>query len=152
MIFVDTNVFMYAVGGAHPLRAEARRHLFEAVEERAALVTSAEVLQELLHAYLPVSRHATLDAAMTLVDGSVSEVWAIEAEDIRLARALDAEHPGLSARDLVHCACCLRRGVSKVIPRSNFSRYSSRLARTCSSSFQAATLASCVCTGMAQPW
>ena len=71
MIFVDTNVFMYAVGGAHPLRAEARDLLFEAVERAAPLVTSAEVLQELLHAYLPIGRQRTLDAALTLVAGCV---------------------------------------------------------------------------------
>lgn len=115
MIFVDTNVFMYAVGGAHPRKEEARRYLIDSVEESSALVTSAEVLQELLHAYLPVNRHGTLDAALTLVAGSVSDVWSIEADDVHLARALDSEHPGLSARDLVHVACCVRRGVSRVI-------------------------------------
>ncbi len=115
MTFVDTNVFMYAVGGAHPLRAEARRQLFDAVERETPLVTSAEVLQEMLHAYLAVGRRATLDAALTLVDGSVMEVWAVQAEDVHLARALDDEHPGLAARDLVHLACCLRRNVSEVL-------------------------------------
>lgn len=111
MIFVDTNVFMYAVGGEHPLREEARRRLFEAVERRTPLVTSAEVLQEMLHAYLPVGRQASLDAALTLVSGCVTDVWPVEAADVHLARALDDEHPGLSARDLIHVACCRRRGV-----------------------------------------
>lgn len=115
MTFVDTNVFMYAVGGVHPLRVEARRRLFDAVERKTPLATSAEVLQEMLHAYLAVGRHATLDAALTLVGGCVLEVWAVEAEDVRLARALDDEHPGLAARDLVHLACCLRRNVSEVL-------------------------------------
>ncbi len=115
MIFVDTNVFMYAVGGEHPLRPEARRRLFYAVEQEKGLVTSAEVLQELLHAYLPVGRGATLDAALTLVDGCVFEIWPVEAADVRLARALDAEHPTLSARDLIHVAACRRRGVGQAM-------------------------------------
>lgn len=115
MIFVDTNVFMYAVGGEHPLRAEARRRLFDAVDRRLPLVTSAEVLQELLHAYLPVGRGGTLDAALTLVDGCVVEVWPVEAADVRLARALDTEHPALAARDLIHVASCRRRGVSEAL-------------------------------------
>jgi predicted nucleic acid-binding protein len=112
MTFVDTNVFMYAVGGEHPLREGSRRLLFEAVERGQSLVTSAEVLQELLHAYLAAGRHATLDAALALIDGCVDDVWPVEAEDVRLARALDSEHPGLSARDLVHVASCRRRGVA----------------------------------------
>jgi predicted nucleic acid-binding protein len=113
--FVDTNVFMYAVGGPHPLRDDARRLLFESVENGQPLVTSAEVLQELLHAYLGVGRHATLDAALTLVEGCVDEMWPVEAEDVHLARALDVEYPGLSARDLVHIACCRRRQVDDVL-------------------------------------
>lgn len=115
MTFVDTNVFMYAVGGEHPLRNEARSRLFGAVERGTPLVTSAEVLQELLHAYLAVGRHATLDAALTLVAGCADDVWSIEAQDVHLARALDSEHPGLGARDLVHLACCRRRGITDVM-------------------------------------
>ena len=63
MIFVDTNVFMYAVGRDHPLRKEARSFFLESLESGEALVTSTEVLQELLHAYIPVGRIETLDAA-----------------------------------------------------------------------------------------
>lgn len=115
MIFVDTNVFMYAVGRSHPLRDEARSRLFDAVEERTGLVTSTEVLQEMLHAYLAVGRQSTLDAAFTLVAGCVDEVWSIEPEDVYLARTLDGEHSSLAARDLVHVACCRRRGVTRAM-------------------------------------
>ena len=66
MIFVDTNVFMYAVGGEHPLRLEARSFFEDTLRRRVPLATSAEVLQEFLHAYLPVGRLETLDAAMAL--------------------------------------------------------------------------------------
>jgi predicted nucleic acid-binding protein len=59
VIFVDTNVFMYAVGGPHPLRDPARDFLLGVFEEDRVLVTSAEVMQELLHAYLAVSRSAS---------------------------------------------------------------------------------------------
>jgi hypothetical protein len=115
VIFVDTNVFMYAVGGDHPLRNEARSGLYRAVEEGAPLVTSAEVLQELLHVYLPVGRQSTLDAALTLMTGCVVDVWPVEAEDVHLDRALVSEPPGLGARYLVHVACCRRRRVSDLM-------------------------------------
>ena len=113
MTFVDTNVFMYAVGGEHPLRAEAREFFVDALERGTALATSAEVLQELLHAYLPVGRVATLDAALALVHGCIGEVWSIDAEDIGIARALVENHPGLGARDLLHLACCQRRDIHR---------------------------------------
>ena len=114
MTFVDTNVFMYAVGGEHPLKPKARAFFREAIETVRPLVTSSEVLQELLHAYLPVGRLETLDAALALVDGTVGTVWSVEAEDVRLARILVGEHPGLRARDLVHLACCRRRDVTRI--------------------------------------
>ena len=106
---------MYAVGGAHPLKEAARSRLFEAVESGTPLLTSAEVLQELLHAYLAVGRQSTLDAAFTLVEGCVEEVWSIDPADVYLARALDGDHPGLAARDLIHLACCRRRAVTKAM-------------------------------------
>jgi predicted nucleic acid-binding protein len=114
VIFVDTNVLMYAVGGPHPLRDRARTFFERAIEKRRPLVTSAEVLQELLHAYLPVDRLATLDAALDLADASIPVVWAVEAEDVRAARLLIGRHAGLGARDLLHLACCQRRGVEEI--------------------------------------
>lgn len=114
MIFVDTNVFMYAVGRSHPLRPEARTFFEEALERRRPLVTSAEVLQELLHAYLPVGRLQTLDAALELVERSVLETWPVEPADVRLARALAGARPGLGARDLLHLASCTRREVAEL--------------------------------------
>jgi uncharacterized protein len=114
VIFVDTNVFMYAVGRPHPLREPARQVLREAVHESLPLATSAEVLQEMLHAYLPVGRLATLDAALRLAN-DLAEVWPVEREDVTAARALIARHTGLSARDLLHLATCQRHGVTRVL-------------------------------------
>lgn len=111
MIFVDTNVFMYAVGRTHPLQAEARLFFGESLVSQRRLVTSSEVLQELLHAYLPVRRMETLDAALALADTCISSVWSLEPADIRLARALADRNPNLNARDLIHLACCRRRDV-----------------------------------------
>jgi predicted nucleic acid-binding protein len=112
--FVDTNVFVYAVGRPHPLRAQAQAFFVDAARREEPLCTSAEVMQELMHLYLPVDRVATLDAAFELVDRSVQDVWPIEPEDVRLARTLLDRHPGLSARDLLHVACCRRRAVHAI--------------------------------------
>jgi predicted nucleic acid-binding protein len=78
------------------------------------MATSAEVLQELLHAYLPVGRLATLDAALRLAN-DLAQVWPVEREDVAAARALLARHPALSARDLFHLATCQRHGATRVL-------------------------------------
>lgn len=114
MIFVDANLFMYAVGRPHPLRDRARKFFVEANRNRTPLCTSAEVLQELVHAYLPVARIEALDAAMALVLRSRVEVWPLEEEDVTLARQLHQQYSSLSPRDLCHLASCRRRGVSEI--------------------------------------
>lgn len=114
MIFVDTNVIMYAVGLTHPLQAEARRFFQESASDQLPLFTSAEVLQELLHAYLPVDRASTLDTALELIDRSTVDVWPLESDDVLLARQLRDQFPEISARDLCHFASCRRRGVVQI--------------------------------------
>ncbi len=106
MIFVDSNVFMYAVGRSHPLRPEAQSFFIESKKEDRTLITSAEVLQELLHAYLPVRRLKTLDAALKLATGSVERILPIEVENVHYARDLSDEYPELTARDLLHLSLC----------------------------------------------
>ena len=114
MTFVDANVFMYAVGRPHPLKSRARDFLDEANLNSHPLCTSAEVLQELMHAYLPVGRAGTLAVALDLVHRARVEVWPLEKEDVLLARELHEQYPVLAVRDLCHLASCRRRGVSEL--------------------------------------
>lgn len=109
MIFVDANVFIYTVGRAHPLKAEATAFFGEALAAGAALVTSAEVLQELLHYFRVQGRNDELGDAWALAEALTETVWDVTHDDLVLARALARAHPALSARDLVHLACCQRR-------------------------------------------
>jgi uncharacterized protein len=115
MIFVDTNVVMYAVGRSHPLKEPARAFFRDAFrEDSPRLCTSAEVLQELLHAYLPVGRLETLDAAFELIESTVDEIWSVEPDDVQIARESIEQFPELGARDLLHLASCRRRGITRV--------------------------------------
>ena len=112
MTFLDTNVFMYAVGGPHPLQSVSWEFLNRSYRSGLPLCTSSEVLQELAHAYLRVGRTDTFDRAMTLIRRYGVAVWPLEAEDVLLARQLHERHPALSARDLCHLATCQRRGIT----------------------------------------
>jgi hypothetical protein len=114
MMFVDTNVLMYAVGRPHPLRDEARAFFEASLAEERPLATSAEVLQELMHAYIPVNRLETLGAAMKLAASTIQTVWPVEPDDVQFAHQLLESYRGLGARDLLHLASCLRRGVRAI--------------------------------------
>ena len=113
-MFVDANVFIYAVGRPHPLRDAANDFFAEAGVNRTELFTSAEVLQELMHVYLSQRRPNALKLAMELVGRTNVVVWSLEREDVELARLLHERHSHLTARDLCHLASCVRRGVSEI--------------------------------------
>ncbi len=115
MIFVDTNVFIYAVGGPHPLKSRAMEFFEQARSNNTLLFSSAEVLQELLYCYLPVGRVRHLEAAMSLVNDALTEVWPLERGDVDRARTLYHRHPNLQARDLCYLASCQRRDISTIM-------------------------------------
>ena len=96
MIFVDTNVFVEANRSGTPL------------------FTSAEVMLELAHTYLPVGRLQTFDAATALIARAGVEIWTLEEADVALARSLYERYPTLQARNLCHLASCRRRGVKEI--------------------------------------
>ena len=114
LMFVDANLFMYAVGRPHPLKAAANDFFAEAEVNQTELFTSAEVLQELMHVYLSQRRPNALELAMALVERTNVVVWSLEKEDVVLARQLYERYPYLTARDLCHLASCIRRGVSEI--------------------------------------
>ncbi|MDE2972692.1 MAG: type II toxin-antitoxin system VapC family toxin [Acidobacteriota bacterium] len=115
MTFIETNVFLFAVGRSHPLREEALRVLDRGMRSSTEFVTSAEVLQEVLHVFSRRRLLERCDDAFGLVERVVSDVWSLEPEDVALARTLADRHPELEARDLVHLACCLRRQATDLV-------------------------------------
>lgn len=111
---MDTNIFTYAVARPHPLQSPAEDFFAEANRQGEPLCTSAEVMQELAHAYLPAGRLLTYDAALALIARGGIAVWPLEQADVSLARRLDDQYPTLQARDLCHLASCRRRGVRQI--------------------------------------
>ena len=115
MIFIDTSVFMYAVGKPHPLQSPAQQFFSESMRNGRTLFTSAEVIQELMHVYLRMQRPHTLDSALELMDRAGVDVWPLDEADVLLARKLHDRQPTLSARDLCHLASCKRRGANEIM-------------------------------------
>lgn len=115
MIFVDSNIPMYLVGGPHPHKADARRLLEEAVAAGERLVTSAEVLQEILHRYVNIGRRDAIQPAFDVLLGVVDEVFPIVRADVERARDFVLGVSSLSARDALHCAVMQREGVARIM-------------------------------------
>lgn len=96
------------------MRSKAQTFFLEARKRWRKLATSAEVLQELLHAYLPVGRLETLDVALELAVRGVDEVLPVESEVVIHARRLADQYAGLTARDLLHLSMCQSRRIRQL--------------------------------------
>lgn len=115
MIFVDSNVPMYLVGAAHPHKADAQRLLETAVAAGEGLVTSAEVLQEILHRYVAIGRREAIQPAFDAILGVVDEVHPVTVADVERAKSIVLGSPLLSARDALHVAVMEREGIVQIL-------------------------------------
>jgi len=115
VIFIDSNIPMYLLGSAHPHKADARRLLEEAIAAGDRLVTSAEVLQELLHRYSAIGRREAIQPAFDALRGVADDVFPVTPADVERAKDLLLGHPDLSARDALHVAVMQHHEVSRVM-------------------------------------
>ena len=115
MIFIDSNVPMYLVGRDHPLKSQAEALLEAAVTSGDRLVTSAEVLQEILHRYVAIDRRDAIQPVFDALLGVVDEVVPVEEADVLRARDLVIRTKVLSARDALHVAVMLGQGISRIM-------------------------------------
>ena len=115
MIFVDSNIPMYLVGAAHPLKGAAQESLEEAVARHERLVTDAEVFQEILHRYHAIRRPDAIQPAFNALHGVIDEVFPIDLRDVEQGKGLMLGTPSLSARDAIHAAVMKRHGAACVM-------------------------------------
>jgi predicted nucleic acid-binding protein len=106
---------MYAAGAASPQKADCLAFMRRVAEGKIAGATSAEVLQEILHRYLHSKRP---DLARQVFDGfrgATPTIHAVEPDDMDEARRLMDSYPHAEARDLVHLAVMIRRGIKIIV-------------------------------------
>ena len=115
MIFVDSNVPMYLVGGPHPRKADARQLLETALSAGERLVTDASVLQEILHRYVAIDRRDAIQPAFDALLGVVDEVLPVSVSDVERAKSIVLGHRRLSARDALHAAVMERADVQRIM-------------------------------------
>lgn len=106
---------MYLVGSAHPHKADAQRLVEAVIAGGERLVTSAEVLQEILHRYVAIDRRDAIQPAFDALLGIVDEVFAITVADVQSAKSIVLGTRGLSARDALHAAVMAREGVHRIM-------------------------------------
>jgi predicted nucleic acid-binding protein len=117
-MYVDTTIFMYAMGSESRFRDPCARILRAGAAETAVLVTSAETLQEVLHRYRSIGRHSDIRAAFDAISAAVQRILPVTHEDVEEAGRLGERTSGgsgASARDLVHAAVARRQGLREIL-------------------------------------
>lgn len=114
-VFLDTNVFLYAIGGDSPYRASCRALLEQAGRGGIAAVTSSEVLQEILYVRARRAGNDDGSRAVQAAAGLVDEVLPVTREDVLQAAHLLAHFPRLGARDAVHAAVMVNAELSLLV-------------------------------------
>lgn len=111
---MDSNIPMYLVGAAHPLKTEAQVILERLIAAGQRLVTDAEVLQEILHRYTAINKREAIAPALQATLDVVDEVISIEKADVLRAGEITQSRALLSARDAVHIAIMERHGIRTI--------------------------------------
>ena len=116
MTFVDSNIPMVLIGRQHPRREDAARAVAQLVREDESLVSSAEVVQEILHRYHAIRRREFVQPAIRLlVELTEGEIFPVTLSDTLRAGELLVSYPGISSRDAVHLAIMESHGISRIL-------------------------------------
>lgn len=104
MLFVDTNIFMYAVGSEHPHKIPSLRFFEGVAEGREKIAISTEILQEILYRFWAIKEIGMGLKLFDYAQGLSETVFPITHEAVRRARTLMSRISGLSPRDALHVA------------------------------------------------
>jgi len=113
--FIDTNVFLYAAGGVHPLRQACARVLRRVADGTLDATVNSEVIQEIVYV---LWRRGRREDALTLashVSALFPDMLAVTRGDVAMACELLRRSPKLSVRDAIHVATMIQNGIDEII-------------------------------------
>jgi hypothetical protein len=114
-VFLDTNIFLYAAGAAHPLREPCAKVLRRVAEGSLGATINTEVVQEILYV---LTRRGRRNDGLKLAGHLTAlfpDLLAVTREDVMQACELLRHYPGLSVRDAVHVGTMLRNGLKTIV-------------------------------------
>lgn len=114
-VLVDTNVFLYALGGPHPYAEPCRRIVALAGDGGIDMEAPVDLVQEILHhraRRLGDRRRAATEA---LAAAALCRLHPVEPRDSSAAAELFADSDRLSARDAVFAAIAIRHGLDAIL-------------------------------------
>lgn len=115
MIFIDTNVFLYAIGSEHALKLPSIAVLRALEQGKIEGTTNTEVIQEVLYV---LSRRGSRELASEVTRDLIDlfpNLLPVTKPDLMVATTLYSNSPSLSARDVVHVATMRNNGLDTIV-------------------------------------
>jgi predicted nucleic acid-binding protein len=103
-VFIDANIPMYAAGSGHPNKETSEKILEKISRKQIYGVTSAEVLQEILHRYQSINMLSSGIAIFEEFSNIIDEVLQINFKILESAKNILSGNPSILTRDAVHAA------------------------------------------------
>ncbi|MBI3073152.1 MAG: type II toxin-antitoxin system VapC family toxin [Deltaproteobacteria bacterium] len=113
-LFLDANIFLYAIGGESPHRDACRAVLSAVAAGQIDGVTSSEVLQEILHVRSRRLGNADAANAVRAASALVADVLPVTQADVLSACDL-LSSTRLGPRDAIHAAVMKNNGIRTLI-------------------------------------
>ena len=114
-VFLDTNVFLYAIGARAPAQGGEPRVLEQVGDRTLDAVTSTEVIQEILYV---LGRRGLRETVLKLARHTIElldPLLSVTQADISLVCDLTDRYPTLPIRDAVHAATMLNNGINDIV-------------------------------------
>lgn len=115
LYFLDANVLMYAIGKDHPYQQPCIQVLKQIETETIHVVTSVEILQEILHRYYSIRKYEVAAKAFANMKRLCEQIFPVLEADVDRAYRLLQEFPNLRVRDAIHAATILNNDLRRII-------------------------------------
>ncbi len=114
IIFVDTNLFIYASGAPSPYKKPSEEILVKIARNQLKAVTNTEVLQEILYRYYAIKEQ---EKGFILFDDCIKIIpiiLPVTKQDLLKAKEILQEYPSLQPRDAIHVAVMFNRAIKTI--------------------------------------
>ena len=113
LIYLDTHIFMYAIGAEHPFKDPSERLMRKVLDNEIKAIINTEVLQEVLYRYSAIGKPKIGFQLFDTLLGTFPIVWPVVREDLIEARRLQEKY-AVKTRDAIHAATMKRNGVHEL--------------------------------------
>jgi hypothetical protein len=116
LLFVDSNVFMYAAGKSHEYKEACLTLLRDVEEKRLKIAIDSEIIQEILYRYHNIKcGEQGLELSWMLLDLK-QRVLSVTKEDIEMALFYYKKYgETIEPRDAIHTAVMVNNNISTII-------------------------------------